>query len=86
MPYSRDVFAALMPQVDAFVKHLLCHRALQRNGRALSEQPFWSLTSDAHLLQAVASWCEVFGATGTNPVHPPQPASATFFSEGTFIH
>lgn len=69
MPYSREVFAALMPQVDAFVKHLLCHRALQRKGRALLKQPFWSLTSDAHLLQAVVSWCKVFGASGTNPVH-----------------
>lgn len=69
MAYSQAVFASLMPQVDGFVKHLLCHRAVKRKGGALLEQPFWRLTSDAHLLQAVVSWCKVFGAPGTNEVH-----------------
>lgn len=68
MPYSRDVLASLIPQVDAFVKHLLCHRAIRRGDR-LPKHIFWSLTSDAHLLQAVVCWCKVFGATGTNDTH-----------------
>lgn len=69
MSYSRNVFACLMPQIDSFVKHLLCHRAVQRKGGELLNHPFWSLTSDAHLLQAIVAWCKVFGATGTNETH-----------------
>lgn len=69
MSYSRTVFASLMPQLDAFAKHLLCHRAIQQKGGGLIEHVFWSLTSNAHLLQAIVCWCKVFGATGTNETH-----------------
>jgi hypothetical protein len=69
MPYNRDVFATLMPQIDAFVKHLICHRATRRHCDPLPLHIYWSLTSDAHLLQAIVCWCKVFGATGTNETH-----------------
>lgn len=83
--YSREVFASLMSQVDAFVKHLLCHRAVQCNGGALLQLPFWSLTSNAHLCQAVVSWCKVFGASGKNTEvhwHKLSTDEAETFKEG----
>lgn len=69
MTYNRDVFANLMPQIDAFVKHLVCHRAIQRQSDRLPKCIYWSLTSNAHLLQAIVCWCKVFGATGMNDTH-----------------
>lgn len=69
MPYSRDVFASQMPAIDAFVKHLVCHRVLNQYIGRLPKQAFWSLTSDAHLLEAIICWCKVFGAKGTNETH-----------------
>lgn len=62
MHYDRAVFMSSVPIVDKFVKHLVLHRALRI--RLEPEQlalSVWSLSSDAHLLQAVICWCKVFG-------------------------
>jgi hypothetical protein len=57
------VFAQVLPLVDCFVKHLLCHRQLAERVLAVKPQsPFWQLTSDAHIQQAAIYWCMVFGA------------------------
>lgn len=63
MRYSRDVFMTQVPIVDRFVKHILLHRELKRLlTREQLALNVWSLTADAHLLQASITWCQVFGA------------------------
>lgn len=63
MQYSRDVFAQVLPLVDCFVKHLLCHRQVAARVKEANPQcALWQLTADAHIQQAAIYWCMVFGA------------------------
>jgi hypothetical protein len=52
------------------VYYLVYYRALSKaySDNQLQNE-FWTLTIDAHLLQAVINWCMVFGSDGCNPTH-----------------
>lgn len=70
MHYDPQVFMSQFPIVKRFVYHLVYYRALSKAYRESQLQSeFWTLTIDAHLLQAVNHWCMVFGADGCNPTH-----------------
>ncbi|OIR05799.1 hypothetical protein GALL_119250 [mine drainage metagenome] len=68
--YNSEVFMTQFPIVKRFVYHVVYYRALlkQYSERQLQNE-FWTLTIDAHLLQAVVHWCMIFGSDGTNPTH-----------------
>ena len=58
------------PVVKRFVYHLVYYRTLSKAySDSQFQNEFWTLTIDAHLLQAVIHWCMVFGADGCNPTH-----------------
>lgn len=70
MQYRREVFVEQLPLIDHFVKHLIHHRSIKPwLSRAHLSSPFWTDTSNAHLLQACIYWCMVFGSDRTNPTH-----------------
>ncbi len=58
------------PVVKRFVYHLVYYRTLSKAySDSHLQNEFWTLTIDAHLLQAVIHWCMVFGSDGCNPTH-----------------
>lgn len=58
------------PLVKRFVYHLVYYRELSKAyGDSQLQNEFWTLTIDAHLLQAVIHWCMVFGSDGCNLTH-----------------
>ena len=70
MHYEPQVFMSQFPLVKRFVYHLVYYRALSKvYGDSQLQNEFWTLTIDAHLLQAVIHWCMVFGSDGCNPTH-----------------
>jgi hypothetical protein len=68
--YESAVFKKQFHIVKRFVYHLIYYRALDnayKESKLKSE--FWTLTIDAHLLQAAIHWCMVFGSDGCNATH-----------------
>lgn len=68
--YESAVFREPFPIVKRFVCHLIYYRVLHnayKESKLKSE--FWTLTIDAHLLQAAIYWCMVFGSDGCNATH-----------------
>ncbi len=58
------------PVVKRFVYHLVYYRTLsEAYSDSHLQNEFWTLTIDAHLLQAAIHWCMVFGSDGCNPTH-----------------
>lgn len=58
------------PIVKQFIYHITYYRALHRTYQESKLQnEFWTLTIDAHLLQATIQWCMVFDSDGCNPTH-----------------
>lgn len=70
MHYEPQVFMSQFPIVKRFVYHLVYYRTLSKAyGDSQLQNEFWTLTIDAHLLQAVIYWCMVFGSDRCNPTH-----------------
>lgn len=70
MSYNSDVFSNQYPVVKKFVLHYISYKELSRIYSSIHlKSAFWTLTIDAHLLQAAVQWCMVFGADGCNPTH-----------------
>jgi len=70
MHYKQDVFMAQYPIAKRFVYHTLIFRAINKRYKERGiKSEFWTLTIDAHLLQAAIQWCMVFGSDGSNPIH-----------------
>ena len=70
MNYQPEVFMNQYPVVKRFVYHLVYYRILSKDySDSKLQNEFWTLTIDAHLLQAVIYWCMVFGSDGCNPTH-----------------
>jgi hypothetical protein len=70
MSYKSEVFMSQFPVVKRFVYHLIYYRTLSKAYSDTNIQnEFWTLTIDAHLLQATIYWCMVFGSDGCNPTH-----------------
>ena len=68
--YERKVFESQFSIVKRFVYHLIYYRTLSKAySDSQLQNEFWTLTIDAHLLQAVIHWCMVFGSDGCNPTH-----------------
>lgn len=68
--YEPKVFMSQFPIVKLFVYHITYYRALSKAyHESKLENEFWTLTIDAHLLQATIQWCKVFGSDGCNPTH-----------------
>ncbi len=81
------------PGVKRFVYHIVYYRTLSKAySDSQLQNEFWTLTIDAHLLQAVIYWCMVFGSDGCNPTHwkklsPDQSeALRQNFCDGLFGH
>ena len=50
--------------------HVFYYRALSKQySERKGQSEFWTLTIDAHLLQAAIHWCMVFGSHGANQTH-----------------
>jgi hypothetical protein len=93
MHYEPAVFMNQFPIVKRFVYHLIYYRALSKAYKeSRLESEFWTLTIDAHLLQAAILWCMVFGSDGSNPTHwkllsaDQSEALQRSFRDGLFQH
>jgi len=66
--FQPTVFVAQLQVLDQFVHHFTYRRALRECVDAAGNEvpAFWTYTSDAHLLCAIAAWCMVFGADNEN--------------------
>ena len=61
---------AQYPIAKRFIYHIIIFRALNKAYKEQGKKSeFWTLTIDAHLLQATILWCMVFGSDGSNPIH-----------------
>ena len=70
MQYKEEIFREQFPLLKYFVCNLTYYRELHdKYHESGLKSPFWTLTIDAHLLQAVNYWCMVFGSEGCNPTH-----------------
>lgn len=70
MSYRPEVFEVQFPLVKDFIYHLFYYRTLFSAYPAPdTESEFWAFTINAHLFQAIHSWCMVFGADSNNPTH-----------------
>lgn len=70
MDYNPDVFMEQFPLVKRFVYHMIYYRVLHAvYSKNTVRSEFWTHTIDAHLLQAIISWCMVFGSDGCNQTH-----------------
>ena len=69
MSYEPKVLSKQLPIVKWFIYHLIYYRVIWAayNGRQMRNE-FWTVTIDAHLLQATTIWCMVFGSD-SNPTH-----------------
>lgn len=68
--YKTEVFVSQFPIVKRFVYHFVYYRTLSKAYLdSQLQDEFWTLTIDAHLLQAAIHWCMVFGSDGCNPTH-----------------
>jgi hypothetical protein len=70
MNYEQQVFINQSHIVKRFVYHLTYYRALSKGFKEHQPQnEFWTVTNDAHLLNATILWCLVFGSDKSEPTH-----------------